>query len=107
MDELYTYVVTKLVVGAPPLDSREYWNVGTDIVYAVPAGADWYMFEIFYPAVQGGGVMLAQDFSPFDNGIIPMSFTTADYYGKYICDRMNGVPEEGEALTSAQLGNVV
>lgn len=106
MDELYTYVITKLADGALPIDSHTYWNVGDGVAYTVPVGADWYMFEIFYPATQGGASMLAQDFSPFDNGFIPMNFASADYYGKYICDLMNNVPVE-DVLTSAQLGNAV
>lgn len=100
MTELYTYRIVKLNAGELPIDYHNYWNVGPDFVYTVPADADWYKFEIFFPESQGGGLWLFMDTSPADDGFIAMNSYWADYYGKFITDLMNGVPASSDMQSS-------
>lgn len=96
MSTLWTFTTQQVAVGATPV-GHDYWDVAGGTVQTVPADADWYSFTIFDPE---GNFAMLQDYSPGDNGFVPMNSYWANYYGSFIADLMNGVPASSDMQSS-------
>lgn len=101
MSTLWTFTTQQVAVGATPV-GHDYWNVSGGTVQTVPAGSDWYSFTIFDP---DGNFAMLQDFSPADEGFVPMTAFQANYYGQWIADACNGIVRENALPTSDLVQN--